>query len=102
MIVYIPHLKGFGISYSVTLTSPYIGSLYKVPTLSTPFLFRDVIADIAHIFVAFMINLVCIIEKSHVMSTLIEDYGALVYYVTVLSSSHFLPAYLMTSRRFTN
>ena len=32
----------------------------------------------------------------------LEDYGALVYYVAVLSSSCFLPAYLMTSIRFTN
>ena len=33
----------------------------------------------------------------------LEDYGALklVYYVAVLSSSCFLPAYLMTSRHFT-
>ena len=32
----------------------------------------------------------------------LEDYGALVYYGAVLSSSCFLPAYLMTSRCFTN
>ena len=46
--VYMPHMKGFGVSYSVINTNLSIGPLYKVPTLPTPFLFRDVIADIAH------------------------------------------------------
>ena len=51
IIVYMPHQRFLRVSFRLTSrnTTLSIDCLYKVPTLSPPFLFCDVIADIAYL-----------------------------------------------------